>query len=166
MPTYVGLLRGINVGGNKKVAMSDLREHLTQAGFTEVRTLLQSGNVIFSSKTRPRIDQLFDSHFIVRTAAEWSLIVERNPFPREAKDDPAHLVVMALDDAPTPLALKALRDAVVGREVIKADGRQLYMFYPDGQGTSKLTNALIERKLGMRGTARNWNTVLKILNAL
>jgi uncharacterized protein (DUF1697 family) len=88
--------------------------------------------------------------------------VARNPFPAEAERDPAHLTVVFLKDAPKAKAVEALAAAIRGREVIQADGRHLYAYYPDGVGRSKLTHALIESKLGTRGTARNWNTVLKL----
>ena len=85
-----------------------------------------------------------------------------NPFPAEAKSDPGHLVVMCLKSAPGREAVSALQQAISGREVIRAKGREAYIVYPDGIGRSRLTTALIEKKLGTRGTARNWNTVMKL----
>lgn len=160
MATYIALLRGINVGGNKMMSMADVREKLTAAGYEDVRTLLQSGNVIFKSRRPPKLDGMFDADVILRTAEEWDAIVDRNPFRKEAKSDPGYLVMMALKDEAKNV--DALRAAIVGRERLEADGKQLYIVYPDGQGRSKLTNAVIEKKLGTRGSARNWNTVLKI----
>jgi uncharacterized protein (DUF1697 family) len=163
MTTQIALLRGINVGGNQMVAMSDLRALAARLGLREARTLLQSGNLVFrSEKTPAAIEKLLEKELggvavFVRTAAEWRAIVERNPFPEEAKRDPGHLIVMALKNAADPSRL-----VIRGREVARGDGRQLYIVYPDGQGRSKLTNALIEKTLGTRGTARNWNTVLKL----
>lgn len=170
----IALLRGINVGGNKMVAMADLRELLTKLGFTEPRTLLQSGNVVFGSdrRTPAKLEQFLEAElmkrfgmqvdFFVRTTDEWKRVVARNPIPAEAKRDPSHLLVMFLKDAPDADRVKALQAAITGREIIRADGREAYIVYPDGIGRSKLTNALIEKKLGTRGTARNWNTVLKL----
>jgi uncharacterized protein (DUF1697 family) len=83
-------------------------------------------------------------------------------FEAEAKSDPGHLVVMALKDAPAASAVKALQAAIKGREIVRAAGRHAYIVYPDGIGRSKLTNALIEKTLATRGTARNWNTVMKL----
>ena len=100
--------------------------------------------------------------YFVRSAKEWQAIIEANPFPKEAKNDPARLVMMCLRDAPSPAQVKALQAAIKGREVVKAGGRQAYFVYPDGQGRSKLTIQMIEKALGTRGTARNWNTVLKL----
>ena len=99
---------------------------------------------------------------MVRSAAEWDDAVAQNPLRGEAKRDPAHLVAMVLKEAPSGTAVKALQAAIVGREVVRAGGKQLYITYPDGQGRSKLTNAVIEKHLGTRGTARNWNTVLRL----
>jgi uncharacterized protein (DUF1697 family) len=102
------------------------------------------------------------TEYFVRTATEWNAIVAANPFRAEAKRDPGHLVVMCLKDAPPAAAVKALQSAISGREVVKAKGPQAYFVYPDGMGRSKLTITLIERMLGTRGTARNWNTVMKL----
>ena len=90
------------------------------------------------------------------------MVVARNPFRKEAERDPSHLVVMFLKAAANAKDLQAVQAAITGPEIIRADGRHLYIVYPAGIGKSRLTNALIEKKLGIRGTARNWNTVVKI----
>jgi uncharacterized protein (DUF1697 family) len=162
---HIALLRGINVGGNKMVAMSELRELAGRLGLKEARTLLQSGNLVFRSNKKPaQLETMLEKELegvdvFVRTAEEWAEIVAGNAFPDEAKRDPARLVVMLLKK---PASAAALRAAIVGREVARGDGRHLYLYYADGQGRSKLTNAVIERTLGTRGTARNWNTVMKL----
>jgi len=172
--TYIGLLRAINLAGINRVAMADLREMLARLGFAEAKTLLQSGNVIFRGAARAperlertledalRKDIGVDTDFFVRSAAEWDALVGANPFPKEAERDPGHLLVLALKDAPHPARVKDLQRAIVGREVVRAGARHAYIVYPDGVGRSRLSMALIERKLGTRGTARNWNTVLKL----
>jgi uncharacterized protein (DUF1697 family) len=88
-------------------------------------------------------------------------VVAGNPFPDEAERDPGHLVVMFLKTAPRAKAVQALQAAIEGPESVRAAGKHLYVAYPAGIGRSKLTNTLIEKKLGVRGTGRNWNTVLK-----
>ena len=170
----VALLRGINVAGHKQVAMADLRDLLTAIGFADARSLLQSGNLVFrcGTKTGAQLERLLETEaakrlametaFFVRTAEEWQTVIARNPFPAEARSDPARLVVMFLKDAPGPKAVRALQAAIVGREVVRAEGRHAYIVYPDGQGRSRLTNTLIEKMLGSRATGRNWNTVLKL----
>jgi uncharacterized protein (DUF1697 family) len=100
--------------------------------------------------------------FLVRSAKELQTIIANNPFDGEAKGDPSHLLVVFLKTAPKPAEVSALKAAIQGREIIHADGKQLYAVYPDGIGRSKLTNTLIEKKLATRGTARNWNTILKL----
>jgi uncharacterized protein (DUF1697 family) len=174
MTIHIGLLRGVNVGGAARLAMADLRDLMTELGFGEVRTLLQSGNVVFRGDRRSaatlegvlataaRRQLGLSTEFFLRTAKEWDALVAANPFPAEAKRDPSHLVMMALRGAPTAKAVAALRAAITGPEAIEAAGRQLYIVYPAGIGRSRLTNAVIEAKLGTRGTGRNWNTVLKL----
>jgi uncharacterized protein (DUF1697 family) len=95
----------------------------------------------------------------VRTAAETAAIVAGNPFPAEARSDPGRLVVLLLKETKDAAVLNG---AVAGREIARGKGRQVYVYYPDGQGRSKLTNAVIEKKLGTRATARNWNTITKL----
>src|SRR5213078_55496 len=91
--------------------------------------------------------------YFVRTAKEWQALIDANPFKKEAKADPARLVMMCLREAPSPPQVKALQAAIKGREVVRASGKQAYFVYPDGQGRSKLTIQVIEKALGTRGTA-------------
>ncbi len=174
MKIYLALLRGINVGGHKQVAMTDLRDFFTQLGFVGARSLLQSGNVVFRSheRTGAELERVleveakkrlaFGTDFFVRSAEEWKAVVAGNPFREQARRDPGHLVVLFLKNAPNVKTVDELRAAITGSEVVRAAGRQAYIVYPDGIGRSRLTNALIERKLGTRCTGRNWNTVLKL----
>lgn len=170
---HIALLRAVNVGGRTSLKMSDLREVAETLGFSQVRTLLQSGNLVFEAKGRgaaleSTLEAALKKHngmetdCLVRSAEELDLVVEANPFPREAKSDPGHLVVMFLKDRVDAKAVRALQGLVKGRELIRQNGRELYITYPDGIGRSKLTGALIEKALGTRGTARNWNTVRKL----
>jgi uncharacterized protein (DUF1697 family) len=172
--TYIALLRGINVGGHKKIAMSDLRGFLQALGFDDVRSLLQSGNLVFRDNARAGsgLERLLElqaekrldlrTTFLVRSAKEWEAIIADNPFRDEAESDPGHLVVTFLQNAPQTNSLKALQAAMKGPEIVRAGGRQLYIVYPAGIARSRLTNNLIEGKLGTRATGRNWNTVRKL----
>lgn len=174
MTTYIGVLRAINLGPHNRIAMSDLRAMLERLGFGDPRTLLLSGNIVFRSESgssatlEQQLEAASTKHlkvttdYFVRSAKEWQAIVEANPFAKEAKADPARVIMMCLRDAPTPAQIKALQASIVGREVVKARGKHAYFIYPDGQGRSKLTIQKIEKALGTRGTARNWNTVLKL----
>jgi uncharacterized protein (DUF1697 family) len=171
---HVALLRAVNLAGLNTVAMADLKALVIGLGFGDAHTLLNSGNLVFSggNKTTALLEQMLeraaakqlgiDTDFLVRTATEWQAIVDANPFPREAKDDPSHLVAVILKDEVSAANVTALQKVIVGREVVRAEGRCAYIVYPDGIGRSKLTSATIEKKLGTRGTARNWNTVLKL----
>ena len=175
---YFALARGINVGGRKLIAMSDLRDLLAALGFTDVRSLLQSGNFVFRCDERSgaKLERLLEAEtqkrlgvgvdYIVRTPAEWETAIARNPFPDEAANDPSHLVVMFLKETAAAEKVAELQAAIKGPEKIRHDGKLLYLTYPAGIGDSKLTSALIERRLGTRGTARNWNTVLKLAAAV
>lgn len=177
MPTFIALLRGINMGGHKKIAMSDLREVAETLGYTNAQTLLQSGNLVFaasSKKTAVLETQIqtalikrlgLTTQVLVRTAAEWKNLIATNPFAKEAQRDPSHLALILLKDKPSAGSVAALKKAIAGREYFEADGRALYAFYPDGFGTSKFTTALIDRTLSTTATMRNWNTVQKIAEA-
>jgi uncharacterized protein (DUF1697 family) len=176
MPSCIALLRGVNMGGHKKIAMSDLRDVVAELGLANPRTLLQSGNLVFAStKSAAALEALLEKELakrldltttvFVRTAPEWAKIVRSNPFTEEAKRDPSHLALFLLKDKPAAKAVAALRDCIVGREVFEARGREMYAFFPDGFGKTKFTTALIDRKLATVVTARNWNTVLKLAAA-
>ena len=172
--TYVALLRGINVGSHKRVAMSDLRDLAADLGLHEARSLLQSGNLVFESNRRSTVDlerslELaatkrlgLETDFFVRTAQEWKEVIARNPFREAARRDPSHLLVLCLKSSPTGAQVKALRSAIKGPEEVSAAGKHAYAVFPSGIGRSPLTSAVIERNLGTRATGRNWNTVLKL----
>jgi len=173
MTLQIALLRAVNVAGNSMISMARLKGMMEELGF-EAQTLLQSGNVVLrntkldgeelerflEAETAKRLGLTTD--FFVRSAKEWDALIKANPFTKEAKDDPGHLVAMPLKHPAKASDVKALEAAIKGRERVAAKGRQLYVTYPDGIGRSKLTIGVIEKALGTRGTGRNWNTVLKL----
>jgi uncharacterized protein (DUF1697 family) len=176
MTTYIGLLRGINLAGNKMVAMADLRAVIAKLGFRDVQSLLQSGNVVFRgaakapAKIEAQLEAAIEKRFgfnvecHVRTADEWNTVIEGNPFGAAAKKDPSHLLVSCFKAPLDKANVKALQDAIAALsapEILHADGRHLYIVFPDGVGNSKV-NRIIDRKLRALGTARNWNTVTKL----
>jgi uncharacterized protein (DUF1697 family) len=173
MTTYVALLRGVNLGGNKMVAMAELRDMLTSLGFDDAKTLLQSGNAVFRTKTQApaRLEQLLEAETVkrlklscdyhVRTAAELRAVLDANPLKAEAQKDPSRFTVSFYKEPLAPAFVKAAQAAIEGPEILRADGRHLYMYWPDGQGRSK-AGAIVGRILKVQGTARNWNTVLKL----
>ncbi|SCE69260.1 DUF1697 domain-containing protein [Micromonospora mirobrigensis] len=170
MDRYVALLRGINVGASTRIAMADLRRVVTDLGHEDVRTHLQSGNVILASPTRDPAklargiekaiaDQLgLTVPVLIRTAAELTAVVEVNPYPDQ--DDPTRLLVAFLAEQPAKAKAAAL--AVPGTENVEFTiaGREVYQHFPDGgYGRSKFTNAHLEKQLGVVGTTRNWKSV-------
>jgi uncharacterized protein (DUF1697 family) len=171
---YIGLLRAVNLPGHNKIDMAALRELASAIGLKDAQTLLQSGNLVFQSDARgsAQLEQLLEreaarrlgltTDFFVRSADEWQSIITGNPFPKEAESDPGHLLVFVVKEDVGPKQVKALQEAITGREVVRGKGRCAYLVYPDGIGRSRVTSAVIEKKLGTRGTARNWNTVLKL----
>ena len=177
MGMYVGLLRAVNVGG-QKVAMADLRNMVAGLGFERVKTLLNSGNVVFDAKARDTAaleDELeaecakqleVRTDFMVRNAGDWDEAIDHNPFLEESESDPGHVVLVCLKATPQADQVEQLQTDIIGREVIKAQGRNLYVHYKDGIGASRLTMPFIEKRLATRGTGRNWNTVLKIAELL
>lgn len=174
MTTHIALLRGINVGGHNSVAMADLRCFVEELGFGDVRTLLQTGNIVFTgtARTAAALERTLETEsakrldlhaaYMIRTPKELASAIGDNPFPKEAAADPGHLIVMFLKNAPSPAAVKSLQAAIKGPELICAIRNQLYIVYPAGIGESRLTIKLIEDKLRTLGTGRNWNTIQKL----
>jgi uncharacterized protein (DUF1697 family) len=174
MTRYAALLRGINVGGRKKLAMNDLREALGALGYEDVETYLQSGNALFTSAAtdsnalageieqalRSRLDM--DVKVLVRTAGELAEVVEGNPFP-EGTAEPKKLHVAFLSAAPDD-HVHALDPAPYEPDELRLGDRAVYLWYPNGYGRTKLTNDVLERKLGVTATTRNWNTVVNLLD--
>jgi uncharacterized protein (DUF1697 family) len=175
MPVFIALLRGVNVGGNGMIPMAALRELCEKQGFKDPRTLLQSGNlVVRTGRTTPaalskKLEAMIRARFgadirvIVRTPDDLRDVVKRNPFPAAAKNDPSHLLVTFLGDAPTRDAAKALAQWKHATEPHKVDSRELYTHYASGAGTSKFAGPVIEKTLATPGTARNWNTINKLI---
>lgn len=174
MPVYISLLRGINVGGNKKIRMADLKALYESLGFSNVQTLLQSGNVVFETDTDSAqlAGQIeagilntfgFESKIILRTCAQLRAVVEHNPYTAPQLAEPSKALVTFLADTPATGAIQTLMNDHQGTETLHIIGRELFVFYTDGAGRSKLTNVFIEKRLKTTGTARNWNTIQKLL---
>ena len=172
----IGLLRAVNLGSHNKIAMPRLRDFLLETGMSDPRTLLQSGNFVCGAGSRrgapPALERLLEqeasrrlglrTEFFIRPADDWEEVIKRNPFPREAASDPSHLLIMFLKDPPAKDRVAALQQKIAGREQVLPGSHHLYVIYPDGIGRSRLTTAMIEKAVGTRGTARNWNTILKL----
>lgn len=171
MRRLAGLLRAVNVGG-RKLLMADLTRIAGAAGFEAPETLLASGNLLFGTTLAPEAaervleaailkDLGLATDVMVRDGQDLEAVIAANPFPRQAEDEPNRLMAMFLTGGPQA-ELAVLDSACVAGEQVRAGPGCLYIWYPAGAGTSKLANALIERRLSVRGTARNWNTVRKL----
>jgi uncharacterized protein (DUF1697 family) len=167
------LLRGVNIGPNKRIAMPALRELLSDAGFEDVRTYVQSGNVVLSSgapasdvasETERLIAERFgfEVDVIVRTADELADVVARNPLA-DVAIDPKRYQVSFLESEPDPDVVGRIAESAADSEQLVAIGRELYAWHPAGVARSKLWNKLAGNGLGVRATARNWTTVTTLL---
>lgn len=165
-------LRAVNLPGGR-LLMDDFKRVLADAGYPGAQTVVATGNAVISAKAADaRLETQIEAalardlggaiEVFVRDAGELAAIVAGNPYPEKAVTDPSHLVVVFLRGQPAAEAVAALQARIKGPEIVAAGPRCLYAHYPDGQGTSKLTSAVIERALKDRGTARNWNTVRRM----
>jgi uncharacterized protein (DUF1697 family) len=173
VPTYVALLRGINLGARNKVGMADLRALFEALGHENVATYVQSGNVVFKSAVRSaaelngRIEERIARDLgltvtvLIRTKAELGKVAAGNPLAKDAADT-AHLHVTFLADAPERARVRDLEDAYDGPDAFRVVGREVYLCCPNGYGRSKLSNAFLEKRLGTVATTRNWKTVSKL----
>lgn len=169
MVTYIALLRGINVGGNRTVRMADLRSALSEAGYSDVATYIQSGNVVFTYQDLPKpelvhqLEQQIESitglqvPVMLRTADEWSSLLDRNPYEEV---EPAKLQVAFLAGDPAADAADVLRRAAKEPEEFVLEGSHIYMHLPDGMGRAELPKGL--DRIGTAATVRNWRTVSKL----
>lgn len=173
MPTFVALFRGINVGG-QQVRMDELKALHKALGLKDVVTYIRSGNVIFTcdetdiAQLTKHIEDSFAQQFsfrvkvMLRTLAEMQAIITNNPFQKQVRAESKWVVVLFLTNCPGKTSLEDLQKAYVGPEELCLLGQELYTYYPNGIGRSKLTLPLIEKKLQTSGTGRNWNTILQL----
>jgi uncharacterized protein (DUF1697 family) len=168
VPTYVALLRGINVGGNKMVPMAQLRALFEALGCTEVRSYIESGNVIFASSKPLATRQVeaaivdtfgIDVAVMIRTAGAVEKVVKANPFPDV---DQSKLHVGFMTRKPSATAVANLDTERFRPEQFVVSGTELYVYLPNGVGNTKLL-AYVGRQLGIPTTVRNWNTLTKLV---
>jgi uncharacterized protein (DUF1697 family) len=175
--TYVALLRGINVGGKNKLSMQDLVEMFVKAGCDNVRSFIQSGNVIFSaapgaperlpSLISTRITKRFGYKIplVVRSAEQVGKVLSDNPFlkPGVAEEE---LRVLFLADMPASQRVENLDPNRSPPDAFKVRGQEIYLRLPNGAGRTKLTNQYFDSKLGTTSTSRNWRTVTKLFELM
>jgi uncharacterized protein (DUF1697 family) len=171
MPIYIAMLRGINVGGNKRIKMDDLRKSVERLGFEQVKTYIQSGNVVFKAaktssaglgkKIEARIvgDFGFSASVLVRTGAELSATIAANPFLTHPGIDHEKLHVVFLSDIPATPALKKLAEFTVAPDQSKCVGKEVFLYLPNGFSASSLWKVPWEKALAVVTTTRNWKTV-------
>lgn len=175
MVDAVAFLRGVNVGGRAKIAMGELRQVVAELDLDHARTYLQTGNVAFTAPSKKalatvpeRLGSAISERFgievdvIVRSRDELATLAGRNPYLRD-EERPAMLHIVFLAETPDSARIAALDPDRAPGDRFTVDGREIFVHYPTGSGRSKLTLDYLERTLGVRGTARNWNTVSKLL---
>jgi uncharacterized protein (DUF1697 family) len=167
------MLRGINLGASRRVPMADLRALITDAGYDDVRTYVQSGNVVLGSTTpvadlEREVQRLiserfgFDVPVVGRTRAQLAAVVKRNPLG-DAAADPKRYQVSFLSAKLSGDVIGALQDVAAESERLAVHGREVYAWHPAGVARSKLSTALAGKGLGVTATARNWTTVTTLL---
>jgi uncharacterized protein (DUF1697 family) len=173
-PALACLLRGINVSGRRMVKMDKLRASCEARGLEEVRTYVQSGNIVFRSAKKPEAlaalfvrllaedFQLDDVPVTILTARELAATLEENPFLKEKGIDPATLHVTFLSAAPAATVWKKLEAVHAGTDRFRAAGKRVYLHCPVSYGNTKLSNATLERLLAVTATTRNWKTVTEL----
>jgi len=168
------LLRGVNIGPRNRVAMATLRELLADAGFADVRTYLQSGNVVLESRAKPesvrrQVEGVIAERFgleiavVLRTKAELAAVVRRNPHRRDATDPKRYQVTFLSKKLPAKV-VRELEEAAVPAERVVVAGREVYAWHPSGVARSKLWSKLAGKSLGVTATSRNWTTVEALLS--
>jgi uncharacterized protein (DUF1697 family) len=174
MAVIISLLRGVNIGGHHKMKMDALRNLYESSGLHGAQTYLQSGNVVFRikagdvSKLAKRIEDAIEKSFgfrpvvVPRTTSEWGEVISRNPFARRRGIDPKKLAVMFLRETPSRECLQAALKIKTAPEELFIDGREAYIYFPNGMARPKMSWPAIERALNTTGTGRNWNTVTKL----
>ncbi len=176
MATYISILRGINVSGQKKILMTDLKALYEGLGFKNVTTYIQSGNVICNTgkplagkQLAQKIEEAifkkygFEVPVIIRTVDEMKNVLAANPLLKEKNIDVEKLHVTFLEEAPSADRIKLTKDLDYSADKFIILGKEVYLYCPNGYGTSKLSNTFFESKLQVKATTRNWKTVNQLV---
>lgn len=175
MKTYIALLRGINVSGQKLIKMELLRKILAELNYTDITTYIQSGNIIFKSDTEDatllekQIADKIEQHFgfivpvLIVTPDYLKWVMTNNPYKNRELSDPAQPYVAFLSNKPSNEAIEALKAIDFGKDEFTLINKSIYLLYADSVGKTKLTNSVIENKLKVTATSRNWKTIHKLI---
>lgn len=174
MEKYICFLRGINVGGSKKIKMADLRSHLSALNFNNLQTYIQSGNIIFEAEgytiedLETKINQLirkkygFEVPALILTPKEIEQVLAENPFIKNKNNQPDRMYFTFLSNLPDQKLIEDLQKTDFDPEKFLISGKTIFFYVPDGLGRSKLNNNFFENKLKVAGTTRNLKTLLKM----
>lgn len=176
MTRMVALLRAVNVGG-RKLPMAEFREHIAKLGWENVATYIQSGNLVFDAACSPAeaeaaIEALISKEHgyaapaIVRTRAQWAAYPGGNPFPEAARDTPNYLLMLVAKETIKADAAELIQARAAAGEQVRKVGETLWIHFPEGSGTSKLTPTIIDKAIGSTATSRNYRTVCTLLDML
>ena len=171
--SYIALLRGINVGGHNSLPMAGLRDLCAGLGWQDVRTYIQSGNIVFNAKGKQpdlesELEKAINQEFglripvIVRSAKQWAGYVDQNPLPDDSDKEPNMVHLALAKSRPAAGAADRLQERAKDGERVLQAGDALWIHYPKGAGRSKLTPVLFDKLAGSPVTSRNWRTVLKL----
>jgi len=176
MQTYISFLRGINVSGQKKILMADLKTLYEKLLFMNVITYIQSGNVVFDSDSELSNEQLsqvigkailsqygFEIPVIIRNLTELKIIIAQNPFPNVQNINPERLYVTFLSELPSEARLEKIQSMELSTDKFVYIGKEIFLYCPISYGETKLSNNFFESKLKVTATTRNWKTVLKLV---
>ena len=176
MPTFISILRGINVSGQKKILMVELKALYEKLGFKNVQTYIQSGNVVFvydGDKSNLAIAEAIENAIekeykfqvpvLVKQVDDLVSTIKKNPFTEEAGADPSRVAVTFLESQPSSENLLTLEGVDYPPDRFIIDGLNIYIFCPESYGNSKLSNNFFEKKLKVRATTRNWKTINKLV---
>lgn len=174
MNTFISMLRGINVGGQKKIQMAQLASLYESLGLVNVKTYVQSGNVVFAS-TKSNASALanlieaqtrrlwgYSVSVFIRDTNDFQRIIANNPFLNKRSEDPAKLHVTFLYRPPSEAKLGSLGIPNDKGDEFRVGDQEIYIFCPNGYGRTKFSNTFFEKKLGVPATTRNWNTIIAL----
>lgn len=172
MGRMIALLRAVNVGG-RKLPMAELRAKCAALGWANVATYIQSGNVVFDADCEPaeaeaalealvRRDYGYESPTVVRTAGQWRAYAPANPFPDAARETPNYLLMLLSKQPPAAGAEDAIQARAAAGEAVRRAGEALWVHFPAGSGTSKLTPSFIDKAIGSPATSRNYRTIVTL----